>query len=166
MLIEIITRTPPYVWVLLAFLVLRGISVSKEGEVNIPKSLIVPGIFIVWGLYVIFTEFAHLYAAILVYALFVCVGTVFGYLLYRSQHRFFVRDGALFRARNYLPLYLILVNFLVKYALNIYLYMHPEAAGELAFNVLYTTISGTTVGLFFGGVLNSYQAVRSRFALR
>lgn len=158
MLIEIVSHTPLYVWALLAFLVLRGIAVSKEGAVDIPKSLIVPGIFIVWGLYVMFWKFGHPYAAFLVYVVFIAVGTAFGYWLYRSQHRFFVRDGVLFRAANSLPLYLILGNFLVKYALNVYLYMHPEAAGELAFNALYTTISGTTVGLFFGGVWNSYQA--------
>lgn len=157
MFVEIIKHTPIWVWLLLAFLIQRGISNSQEKEVNILKSFPVPGIFILWGLYNIFTSFTYYYYALLVYVLFLCVGVYLGYKLYHKNHRFFVKNGVVFRSENYLPLVVILVNFLIKYALNIYMNIDSEAIHSLGFNILYTCISGTTVGLFFGGILNTYR---------
>ncbi|SDT53445.1 hypothetical protein SAMN05444162_4822 [Paenibacillaceae bacterium GAS479] len=167
MLIEIIKLTPLYVWVLLAFLIQRGISTSQEREVNIPKSFLVPGIFIFWGLYTILSNFAHPYYALLFYAVFLCIGVYLGSKMYQNNYRFLVKNGTLFRAKNYLPLFIILVNFVIKYSLNIYMYIDPEAVNRVSFNVLYTSISGTTVGLFFGGILVTYRYVtKQRGGLR
>lgn len=167
MMIEIIKHTPIYVWLLLAFLIQRGISTSQEREVAILKSFLVPCIFILWGLYTIVTSFAHVYASLFVYALFLCVGVFLGTKLYAKNYRFFLRNGAVIRAKNYVPLFIILVNFAIKYALNIYMAVNPEAVNQLNFNMLYTLISGTTVGLFFGGILVTYRYVtKQRGTLR
>ncbi|WP_245850729.1 hypothetical protein [Paenibacillus herberti] len=126
------------------------------------KSFLVPGIFILWGMYNILSQFAHPYYSLLVYAVFLCIGIYLGTKLYQNNYRFFVKNGAVYRAKNYLPFYIILVNFVIKYSLNIYMYTDPEAINRLSFNVLYTAISGTTVGLFFGGILITYRYVTNQ----
>ncbi|MCM3748845.1 hypothetical protein M3223_15940 [Paenibacillus pasadenensis] len=161
-LVKIIELTPIYVWLLLAFLVQRGISTSQEREVNILKSFLVPGVFIVWGLYNIVAKFAHPFSSILTYLVFLAIGVFLGTMLYQKTYRFFVRNGAVIRAKNYFPLFIILFNFLIKYSLNIYMYMDTDAVNRLSFNMLYTAISGTTVGLFFGGIVITYRYVTTQ----
>ncbi|SDT44403.1 hypothetical protein SAMN05444162_4319 [Paenibacillaceae bacterium GAS479] len=157
MIYEILTHTPTYVWLLFAFLLYRGISGSQEREVNILMSLIVPGIFILWGMYNVFANFSFPLQAFIAYIVFAGLGTFLGYELYRRNYHFFLKNGVVFRAKNYLPLVVILINFVIKYALNIYMYMQSGAIHSLGFNVFYTIISGTTVGLFLGGILNTNQ---------
>ncbi|TCM96411.1 hypothetical protein EV294_105278 [Paenibacillus sp. BK033] len=133
-------------------------SQEKEVSSNLLKPLLVPGIFITWGLYTIFTAFSFINDAFIVYLICAVAGTFLGYQLYRRNHRFFVRNGALIREKNYLPLIIVLINFVIKYALNIYMHVDADAADTLSFNVLYTAISGISVGLLFGGIWNARQA--------
>ncbi|PEZ20590.1 hypothetical protein CN345_29525 [Bacillus thuringiensis] len=157
MIFKIVQHTPMWVWILFTFLFSRGISASQEREVNIPRSLIVPTIFIFWGVYNIFVNFSFQFYAFLSYMVCLGVGTFLGYKLYSKRHRFFLKNGALFRTKNYLPLIIILINFIVKYTLNTYMYINPDASHNLNFIFLYTMTSGSTAGLFCGGIVNTYQ---------
>lgn len=46
---EILIHTPPWVWLLLAYLVWQGIKAMRPRMVPIWRALIVPVVFIVWG---------------------------------------------------------------------------------------------------------------------
>ena len=46
----IITHTPIWAWILLAYLVWQGIKAMQPRTTTIWRALIVPAIFIVWGL--------------------------------------------------------------------------------------------------------------------
>ncbi|MEK4677359.1 MULTISPECIES: hypothetical protein [Bacillus] len=157
MIFEIVKHTPIWVWLLFYFLLSRGIAASQEREVNISQSLIVPGIFILWGIYNIFANFSFRFYAFLLYIIFLGIGTFLGYKLYSRKHRFFLKNGILFRSKNYLPLMVILINFIIKYALNTYMHINTDAIHSLDFIFLYTITSGTTAGLFCGGIINTHQ---------
>lgn len=51
MLQLLVSHTPIWVWVLLAFLVTRGINAMKPGETSLSKLAIVPALFTVWGVW-------------------------------------------------------------------------------------------------------------------
>jgi hypothetical protein len=154
-LLAIITGTPIYVWVILVFLVGRGLSLRKDGPVSIKKSLLMPVIFIVWGLWNVIAGFAFPLPALMVYIISAAVGTGFGYLLYSSTQRFEVRGGVFFRLGNPVPLVVIVTNFIVKYALNVCIAVNPQLLGNLEFNIAYCVASGLAVGLFIGGIRNT-----------
>lgn len=48
---QILTHTPVWVWVLLVFLVTRGIKARQPATVTLEKLAIVPAIFLFWDIY-------------------------------------------------------------------------------------------------------------------
>lgn len=49
MLQHLASQTPTWVWLLLAFLITRGIAAMKPGETSLQKLAVVPVLFTVWG---------------------------------------------------------------------------------------------------------------------
>lgn len=157
-ILEVIAGTPPYVWLLLAYLVWRGIKSSKESELDLIKMLIIPVIFIVWGLEELVSKFVYADMGLLVYLVFAVVGAFAGKALYGTFRSIYAKDGQFYRSGSYLPLVIVLINFSVKYVLGASIAIQPDLHSSLAFTVLSCIASGCSVGLFIGGVWNAYQA--------
>jgi len=49
LIVSILDHTPFWVWLLLAFLLYRGVAAMRPREVSPSRALIVPVIFFVWG---------------------------------------------------------------------------------------------------------------------
>lgn len=158
--VAIIKGTPIYAWGILIFLVSRGLSLKKDGSVSIKKSMLMPVIFIVWGLWKVVIDFAFPVQALIIYVVLAAAGTGLGYLLYSSTQKFDLRGGIFFRLGSSVPLVVIMINFIVKYALNVCIAMNPQLLSNLGFNIIYCVISGLTVGLFFGGICNTISNLR------
>ena len=47
---QILIHTPPWVWILLAYLVFQGIKAMQPRKTPIWRALIVPVVFIAWGI--------------------------------------------------------------------------------------------------------------------
>lgn len=153
MLEQTVVHTPFWIWVLLLILVKRGFSATKDCRICIQKACILPIIFTFWGLEKIFYGFTYTMTSFMTYACFMGVGTLAGVALYSTQ-KFFLKDNILFRAGSFVPLFVILTNFSIKYCLNVLMYIHPHLIQELQFNICYSSISGFSVGLFIGGIIN------------
>lgn len=157
-ILEVLKRTPSTVWFLMAFLIYRGVRAARDGEISFGKMLIVPLLFTAWGLEKLFTQFHHLGISLGAYVLFAALGTAVGYALY-SRHRTVYRsNGRIFRSGTYLPMGIMLINFFVKYALNVGMSIDPALYDSLPFCVLYSIVCGFSVGLFFGGIAQVVQA--------
>lgn len=156
-MIQIFTNIPIWVWLILAFLIRRGVSATKDKPVYFIKSLIIPFIFILWGLDQIFTNFKFHSTIIIVYLFSISVGIIFSYYIYRNR-LFYVKDDTLFQTGSYIPLIIILINFFVKCILNISLARFPYLYNNFSFNIIYGLLCGFTVGLFFGNILRIVQA--------
>ncbi|MEK3785429.1 DUF6622 family protein [Paenibacillus sp. FSL K6-1230] len=155
-IVEVIRQTPLYIWFLLAFLIVRGLRSAKDGVLSIPKMVIVPVIFMLWGLETIFTRFEHLGVALVGYLFFAALGTLVGNALYAKYRTIYQKEQRFYRSGTYLPLIVILMNFVVKYALNVSVILDSSLYGNLVFTVLYCLFSGVSVGLFIGGIWNAY----------
>jgi len=150
---EVLLRTPLSVWILLFFLTKRGIAISQERPINLSKMFLVPFIFIIWGLEKMITQFSHLEFCLISYFLFIFPGTLIGYWLYKKYQNFFKQESVFIRKKCYLPLIIILINFFVKYILNVTLGISPSFYNDISFDIIYSAVSGLSIGLFFGGIL-------------
>lgn len=155
---EIIIQTPFYVWILLIFLLKRGLNSVTDGEVSFLKMFIVPLIFMIWGLEKLFTGFSYLNIAMIFYIIFMCFGLLISYFLYSRYRKLYIKDNSLYKTGTYLPLIFIIVNFFVKYILNVALSINPSLYSALYFSALYSLLCGFSVGLFIGGILQAYTA--------
>ncbi|PEU05005.1 DUF6622 family protein [Bacillus cereus] len=156
MIKEVLIRTPLWVWILLFILIKRGIAISQERPINLSKMFLVPVIFMMWGLEKIINKFSHLGYCLISYTIFILPGILIGYLLYKKYQIYFKQDTVIFKKKCYLPLIIILINFFVKYLLNVTLEVSSSFYDDIAFNVMYSAISGLSVGLFFGGILYTF----------
>lgn len=152
---QIIVHTPFWVWVLFVYLIKRGISLTKDGPTYIPKSCIMPGIFIVWGLERVFTVFNYPIASFATYAFSVCTGAFVGFVLYSKTEAYYLKSNQLYRKGSVVPLIVIMTNFMVKYCLNVAIHVQPQLIQWIYFNIGYSVISGFSVGLFIGGIINT-----------
>lgn len=159
-LAEVIINTPVYAWVILVLLVIRGRMASKDGVLCLPKAFIFPVIFIVWGLENVVNDFAFPWESILAYVVLAALGAPAGYALYKRFRSFYQKAGRIWRTGSYLPLAIMMANFLVKYLLNVALSIDPGLNGRLGFNLFYAVAGGFSVGLSLGGLIQAYKANR------
>lgn len=155
---ELLKRTPVYVWVILVLVIVRGRKASKDNVLSLPKMLIFPAVFIVWGLETVVLDFVFPIQALAAYLVLAALGTPVGYLLYRHFRHFYRKDGLLYRSGTGVTLIVSLLNFIAKYALNVAMSIQPEWLGNMSFNILYAMIGGFAVGLSLGGIYQAYLA--------
>ena len=151
MLSQLLAQTPIWVWVLLVFLITRGIAAMKPGETSLGKLLIVPTLFTVWGIWSISTRYGAAPAAWGEWLAGIAVGMGLGWLLLRrATLRINPSTGALWRSADYSLLPLLLVTFLVKYGFEVAFAVSPALAGNGGFSAAYLLSSGLFTGIFIG----------------
>lgn len=153
---QILSHTPIWVWIILIILIKRGIALQIDSPVSIAKGAIMPAIFILWGLNTIVTQFHYPLYLIVVYCLCLGCSAYTSLYIYRNK-RFYVQNSVLMQSGSNIPLSIMMSNFCIKYCLNVLLSMQPSLYSVFGFNIIYGIISGFTVGLFFGGLIKSYQ---------
>lgn len=156
-IVQIISHTPIWVWIILIILVKRGLALQIDSPVSLAKSFIMPAIFILWGLDTIVTKFHYPLYLLIAYLLCLGLGACASLYIYRNK-RFYVQNTVLMQSGSKIPLIIMISNFCIKYCLNVLLSTHPSLYNVFGFNLIYGIISGFTVGLFFGGIIKSFLA--------
>jgi hypothetical protein len=159
-LFEVIKRTPFIVWGILALLITRGLNATKDGEISFAKMLIMPLAFIIWGLEKLLFHFQYLNIALICYVFTAGIGSFAGYVLYSRFRGIYKKEGVFYRTGSYLSLVIILVNFFIKYSLNVVLAIQPDLHRNLDFNIIYSVVCGFSVGLFLGGFYQVFVGCR------
>ncbi len=162
---EVFSQTPFYVWVIFIYLLKRGIKASRDGELSLPKMFIMPSIFIIWGLEKLLTNFSYIGISMIFYSICMCFGTLISYYLYSRYRKIYIKDGSLYKTGSYLSITIMMTNFFAKYLLNVAMAVNPLLYSTLFFNILYSLLSGFSVGLFIGGILQSYKSYSNLKAL-
>lgn len=157
---HVIEGTPIYVWILLAYLISRGLNAAKVKPLSLSKMLIMPAIFTVWGLDKMFLHFTNIGLDLSFYLMFAIIGTGVGYLLYSRTRKIFYENDTFYRSGSYVPLGIILTNFTIKYVLNVLMIINPALYASTQFCLIYSALSGFSVGLFIGGWLQAYTAYK------
>ena len=154
----VIVRTPIWVWVLLAFLLSRGFVALRVREIQPGRALVVPVVFLVWGL----TGLIESHGVGFDLALFV-VGVAAGFAGGRliaaltPPPRLAIDAGTIVMPGSPIPFALILVGFAVKYAAAVALALnagspvHAEIASGAAL------VGGVFAGMFWGRTLTQFR---------
>lgn len=158
-LAEVIIRTPLFVWVILALLIIRGINASRDNVLSVRRMLIFPAVFVVWGLETVVKEFTYQWEALLSYVVLAALGAAAGFVLYSRFRSFYQKDGAVWRTGTNVTMVIMMVNFMAKYVLNVAMAINPGFYTSLDFNIFYSMTSGLSLGLSVGGVIQAYKAI-------
>jgi membrane protein CcdC involved in cytochrome C biogenesis len=150
-LTQILSHTPAWVYVLLGYLVSRGVKAFKPAEVAPLKLAIVPALLTGWGL----SDLVRLYgvsaANLLPWLGALSMGAVVGWFLIRGGLIEVDRvKGVIRRPADYTVLPLILIAFSVKFACGVMAAIAPERLAEPSLRMLDLTLSGAFAGIFVG----------------
>jgi hypothetical protein len=160
---QILIHTPVWVWMLLAYLVWQGVQAMQPRRTPIWRALIVPVVFIVWGLSRIgfgpqdntWPLVAWIAAALALLPLGVLTPRPFDVDPATGQ---IIRPGSAFALiRN-------LVVFSLQYAVGV---VSAIDAGDRAFAMIFgRAVSGATAGYFLGSTIVLLVAYRRKRAAR
>ena len=157
----ILAHTPIWVWVILAYLITRGVAAMRPGQTSLRRLAIVPALFTVWGIWSI----SHRYGGSLVawseWLAGICAGAMIGWvLLRRATLTVNEATGRLWRSADYSLLPLLLVTFLVKYGFEVALAVSPALSANGSFSAAYLLLSGGFTGVFVGKYLRYLSVLR------
>ena len=159
---QILTHTPPWVWILLAYLVWQGIRAMQPRTTPIGRALIVPVVFIVWGISRI--GFGHQDSA---WPLVAWIAAALALLpLGLLTPRPFEVDhttGQIIRPGGASALIRNLIVFVLQYAVGVITAI--DASDRALALIVGRAISGATAGYFMGSTIALLIAYRRKRAV-
>ena len=168
MIVNILSNTPLWVWVLLAFVISRGIAALQPREVAPSRVLIIPLVFLIWGLVGIFGagESAAVKAAAFLVGL--ALGAVGGrWLALASPSPSLIpASGRLAMPGSVAPLILICLAFAIKYTGSAALAISDEPVFRAQLAIALAGVGGMFAGLFWGRTLTQFQRALSASGAR
>ncbi|MDA5336897.1 DUF1453 domain-containing protein [Stenotrophomonas maltophilia] len=151
MLQHLASQTPIWVWLLLAFLITRGIAAMKPAETSLQKLAIVPALFAVWGGWSISHRFGASLIAWSEWLAGIATGAALAWLLLNRLKLTLDRStGKLWRSADFSLLPLLLVTFLVKYGFEVAFAVSPSLTAHAGFSAAYLLLTGGFTGIFIG----------------
>ncbi|HAT2608589.1 TPA: hypothetical protein I8235_001550 [Kluyvera intermedia] len=158
----IISHTPFWVWILFFFLILRGYAALLAREMNISQLFILPLLFLIWGVWGLKEAFNFNVASLMGMSIGLAFGILAGWQLWKNQPRLKNKPHSekIIRAGTPLTLIFIIIAFVSKYCLLVWLSLHPEAHHAAQFGALFGVITGLVDGVFWGGTLNLFFSWR------
>jgi uncharacterized membrane protein len=165
LLVQVLGRTPPWVWALLAGLLVLGLSQTRERTAGMARVASLPlamGAFSLFGLVSDFGTRPPLLAlwatATLAIGLPLARRAAPQRVSFDAQRRRFTLPG------SWVPMALILGIFLTKYAVGASLTLQPALKSEPAFALTVAALSGVFSGLFAGRALQLLRLARQQDA--
>jgi hypothetical protein len=162
MLLEIIRRTPIWVWVLLAALLALGVRQLRERRVSMPRLFALPVALLALGLFATASAFVPAWPALVCWALALAAGSALGQRLpVPAGAQWDAAGRTLYLPGSALPLVLIVAIFTLRYASSVALVLHPQWRHAAAVAWPLAAAYGAISGLLLGRVL----ALRQRAAI-
>ena len=155
----IVTHTPLWAWLLLGYLVWQGIRSLQPRTTTIWRALIVPGIFIVWGLSrIVSNQQATSWplAAWIIGALALLPVGIVTPRPFEVDHA----TGEIIRPGSAFPLIRNILVFALQYAVAVLAALHAD--GDGIGTLVARAISGATSGYFIGSAIALLRAYRRK----
>ena len=144
---QILSGTPLWVFVLLAYLLFIGATRLKSGVRDLAKIWITPGIFIVWGLFGLFQRPGDFTEVLMRWAVGLVLGIALGLAFAIPMQADHARRRVLLPG-SILPLLRILIIFGSHYVLRVAAAIHPDMSATYLNWDIY--VSGASAGYFMG----------------
>lgn len=163
MLIQIITRTPVWVWAILGLLLWVGLKQSVPRSVGLRRITVLPLVMVGLSLAGMLTAFGTGHHALLAWGAAAAVAAAVVMQLnfpqatrYNSWTQQFELPG------SWTPLVLMVGIFITKYAVGVTLAMHPELARDALFSQSMAALYGGFSGVFVGRAARLWRLVSSK----
>lgn len=158
MTLEILHRTPLWVWALFALLLYRGI----RRQLSVSRTFLLPVLFLVWVLVSIHGEVTDLRTAYEAFAAGMAVGGVLGWILWSRAGRatYHRETGMIERPGSPITLVLLVLAFASKFVLMTMLARNHGLAADAVFSAAFGGVSGLVDGMFWGGTLSQVWHLR------
>ena len=163
MLIQIITRTPVWVWAILVLLLWAGFVQTLPRSVGLRRVTVLPLVMVGLSLAGMLTAFGTGHHALLAWGAVAAITAAFVMQLslpqatrYNSWTQQFQLPG------SWTPLVLMMGIFITKYAVGVTLAMHPEWARDALFSQSVAALYGSFSGVFAGRAARLWRLVSSK----
>jgi len=161
MLNQIISRTPVYVWAILAFLIVRGVIALRTRDVPMKKLFIIPIVMLVLSLFDVLGKFGSDGLALPIW----CGATAatMALLLKFGAARVAPASAAghVIVRGSVWPLALMMAIFATKYVTSIAVAVQPHLREDLVFTTVVCTLFGVFSGYFLGRLARDLKAYRT-----
>jgi len=153
----ILSHTPIWVWALLAFLIYRGLMALRPREVSPSRMLVIPLVFLVWGLSgLLGADGVGAELALFAGGLLVGLACGRGLASLSPAPRWSRATGLLAMPGSPIPLILIVVAFATKYVGTVALALNPDIAVHAEIAAAMAAVGGLFAGLFWGRTLGQF----------
>ena len=160
MLNQIFTRTPLYVWAILAFLIVRGVIALRTREVAMNKLFIIPVVMAVLSLVDVAAKFGLGGPG---FAVWLATALVTVALLARfagARVAPSARPGHVIVRGSAFPLILMMAVFVTKYASSVAVAVQPQLRADAGFTSVVCVLFGLFTGCFVGRLVRDLRACR------
>ncbi len=159
MAMAIFSNTPVWVWLLLLFLIKRGVSALQPRKITLNKLFIIPVLFLIAGVYHL-NGFSF-YPTILIYMVSLILFCIIRIsLLWKCPVEYDASSGLISLNGSPFVLILILVSFIFKFTITFLLENNSMLSMDFYFQCLWGAGSGIVTGLSWGGLLYTIYKIR------
>ena len=153
-IISIITRTPWWVWILLAFLLYRGIKALKSSIAPVYTLFILPTIFVGLSCQRLLSNTNALFITLPIWIGAILVGSFGGWLISKRAPIAADKKNRLIKRRGTkITLTLIVLIFGIRYYFGYSMAVNPELIQYLPFLITNLALSGLMSGIALGSSL-------------
>ncbi len=156
---QILVHTPLWVFALFAYLIWQGIRATRPRAVTIWRSLIVPAVFIIWGLSGLFLRHQDSVWPLAAWIAAALVMAPFG-LLTTKPFELDHKTGQIGRPGSVAPLIRNLTVFALQYTVAVIAAIHPADGTVTA--IIGRAVSGATTGYFLGRTIALLRRYRKQ----
>jgi len=160
MLIQILTHTPTWVFVLFGVLILLGLNQTRSRTASVSRVTILPLVMVALSIRGLTQAFDHPFAyAGWVTACGVSLTLWLQFAPQRNAH-YDIAASRFTLPGSWLPLILVCGVFMTRYTVGVMIAMHPELRSTLPFAVACASLYGAMSGLFMARTLQLWQIAR------
>nr|WP_219609123.1 DUF6622 family protein [Pectobacterium brasiliense] len=159
----ILRHTPYWVWIVLGYLIYAGIKASQPRQQSLVRMLVVPMIFMAWGISAIFHTLQLPLAAACGFLLALIIGLGSGWTWGKTSGAYLPESRCFQRTGSWWPLGLMMLTFCSRFYFSVQLARFPALVHDPAFCLLSGAASGITAGIFSGvslRLLNHMRKIR------
>lgn len=160
-IVDILTGTPVWVWVVLFFILHTGMDAVKPSTVSIWQLSVMPLIFIAWSIYSIYYRCAGCPQYWLMWIIPGMIGVVVGYKIAQTVSFRVLSNNFLHLEGSIQPLLLSLGFFAIKYSLGVIYAVNPALYKEFALMNMDVIASGLIAGISLGRFTYFYHQVKN-----
>jgi len=160
MILDILSRTPLWVFVLFAALVWLGLSQVRTRSAPFIRLLLLPAVMVAFSLYGVLAAFGDRAAALAPW-LVALIATALALVAAEFPKGASYADGRYTVRGSWLPFAVIMAIFFSRYAISVMLAMEPSLRESAALEAVAGLLYGLSSGFFVGrtlGILRSRRA--------